>query len=123
MTPTITVGTPIKVFRVTMMDLLPTNSSVASNAPRGRPIRVPISRAAKLTCRDMSTIPKTPASRWESRPKAASNAFDMRSILSRQWQNGCNETDYPIFDIWLKWFASVMRFSTWTCASIWMLIQ
>ena len=94
-TPTITVGTPIRVLRVTIKAFLPLNSSVASRAPTGRPSKVPNKSAVRLTCRETSTMPITPPSKWASRLRASRKAVNMHSILSRGWQNGPNKRYNP----------------------------
>jgi hypothetical protein len=63
----------------------------------GIPIKVPKSRAVKLTWRDTKTMPITPPSKWASKLKASEKAVNMRSILSRQWQNASIKTNIPIF--------------------------
>ena len=80
--PTTTGGRPIKAFKRTTIVVLPGNRKTARAAPNGKPIKLAARTAAKLTCKDKTTISAKLPSKFKIREKAAANAslkFDIYS--------------------------------------------
>ncbi len=79
MTPSTTEGMPIMALRNTVRLVRPGKRATATQAPRGRPSRVPRATAERLTSRDRPTTASTWASKPPSREKASRRVGSMEA--------------------------------------------